>query len=128
MTIALPPAPLRAAVLAGFSSCCFAPVDVEPGLVASAFAGFSALGLLSGFFAELSDGPGFDAGVASAFLGSGLALPLLSTEMVSVGFSVSVDFAEALVFGVSGVFTIGPLQFAVIPKTASGTASRYDGP
>ncbi len=62
----------------------------------------------------------------SAALADDFALPLLSTEMVSDDSLVSADFAEALVFGVSGVFTIRPLQFAVIPKTASGAGSHYD--
>ena len=51
----------------------------------------------------------------SAALADDFALPWLSTEMVSDDSLVSADFAEALVFGVSGVFTIRPLQFAVIP-------------
>lgn len=62
----------------------------------------------------------------SDFFEVALALPLLSTEMVSDEPLVSAGFAEALVFGVSGVFTIRPLQFAVIPKTASGAGSHYD--
>ena len=45
-----------------------------------------------------------------------LALPLLSIEMVSDGLAFgSAGFAEASGFGVSGFFTVGPLQFAVVP-------------
>ncbi|WP_232310688.1 MULTISPECIES: hypothetical protein [Thalassospira] len=57
----------------------------------------------------------FGADPVSAFLLVEFALPLLSTEMVSDDSFLSAEFAEALVFGVSGVFTIRPLQFAVIP-------------
>ena len=44
-------------------------------------------------------------------------MPLLSIEMVSDESAfVSAGFAEASDFGVSGFFTIGPLQFAVVPR------------
>ena len=41
-----------------------------------------------------------------------LALPLLSIEIVSCPLE---GVAEVLVLGVSGFFTVGPLQFAVVP-------------
>ena len=45
-----------------------------------------------------------------------LSLWKLSIEMVSDGLAFgSAGFAEASGFGVSGFFTIGPLQFAVVP-------------
>ena len=90
--------------------------------------------MVAGFAPALSAGLALSALVvsdfaaceASAFLGSGLALPLLSTEMVSDDFSLSADFAGAVGFGVSGFFTIGPLQFAVMPKTALGAGSYFE--
>ena len=135
---ALPPTPLREAaepsVLlllsldwllrwadAGFISGLAVADDVAPGLSVGFDPGWEGDFAASGFapdcvldfvpvWVSVWAAVGFDAGFASE-----LALPLLSTEMVSVDFWVSTGFAEASDFGVSGFFTIGPLQFAVVP-------------
>jgi hypothetical protein len=123
-TIALPPTLLRFTGVDGLVVLLAASVFGSDFGAEAAFWLSSALDV-----PPLAEIPGLAAEAVSVFLvlAPGLAVPLLSTEMVADGFSVSVDLVEALVLGVSGVFTIGPLQFAVIPKTASGTASRYDG-
>ena len=106
---------------AGFISGLAVADDVAPGLSVGFDPGWEGDFAVSGFAPDcVSDfvsvwvsvwaAVGFDAGFASE-----LALPLLSTEMVSVDFWVSTGFAEASDFGVSGFFTIGPLQFAVVP-------------